>query len=199
MHYLVYDLRTAQTELLSESGLDSTERAAVARRGKRYLLMRSLLKRELSGRTGEAPENIRFHYSAEGKPLYDRQPFNISHSGDLFCIAFHHSDVGVDIERMRPLRHMQQLARRIMCDAQYDAWLARGENCTEFFACWCAAEALAKLHADSIWHAQQRPFLWREGNRIQPLFSNAPRVSIFTPADGFQGAVAVNEFNSENG
>lgn len=189
MHYLVYHLNRAQAELLQEKDLDAIEQKAYARRGSRYLLMRSLLKHELARLTGKDAATIRFTYGMHGKPAYTPQPFNMSHSGDVLCLAFHHSDIGVDIERIGKREHMAALARRIMCPPQFAAWQQRQSNAEEFYACWCTAEALAKQCGGSVWQAQQRPFLWHSSG-IEPLYESAPRVELFTPTEGYQGAVA---------
>lgn len=189
MHYLIYHLPSTNTELLTPAGLDVAELTACQRRGGCYLLIRSLLKRELARHSGEPAECIRFCYGPHGKPLYAPQPFNMSHSSDLLCIALHHSDIGVDIERMRPRKNLPALAERIMCPQQLAAWQSRGCDLAEFFDCWCTAEALAKHCGDTIWNALTRPFLWHP-HHITPLYTPAPTVELFTPAPGYHGAIA---------
>lgn len=189
MHYLLYQLSTVQADLLPPEALDATEQQAYARRGQRYLLIRTLLKRELARLTGKAAEDIRFTYTSTGKPEYDPYPFNISHSGDLLCLAFHHSPPGVDIERIRERAHLASLAHRIMCPQQLSAWQQRRCPTGEFYDCWCAAEALTKQCGSTIWQAQQRPFLWSHG-RIEPLYEHAPHIELFEPAAGYKGAMA---------
>lgn len=189
MHYLVYHLSHTQAPLLDPAVLDPTEQAAYARRGERYLLERTLLRRELARLCGGVAEDIRFSYTEQGKPEYDRHPFNLSHSGDILCLAFHHRALGVDVERVRERAHLPTLAKRIMCEAQLAAWHERGCQVQEFYDCWCTAEAIIKLHGGSIWQAGEYPFLHR-GNSIEPLFDNAPVIQLFTPAPGYAGAVA---------
>ena len=192
MHYLIYHLEEASghVEMLRTSELDATEQAAYAKQGERYLLIRTLLKRELARLCGMAAGEIRFTYTENGKPEFAAQPFNISHSGGLLCMAFHHRAVGVDVERVRERAQIEGLARRIMCTAQREAWEKRGRGVEEFFACWCAAEALTKHCGGTLWQAQQRPFLWQPGGRIETLYEGAPKVELFAPAAGYQGAVA---------
>lgn len=192
MHYLVYHPEQLQAPLplLDPATLDATEQAAYAVRGEPYLVERTLLRRELARISGEAPESIRFSYTPHGKPEYAPAPFNLSHSAGLLCLAFHHSAIGVDIERVRPLRHAPASAARIMCPQQHAAWLDRGSPEQEFFECWCAAEALVKLHGDTIWQAQRYPFLHHGAGGIEALFEPAPVVRLICPAPGFAGAVA---------
>lgn len=187
---MVYQLDSMpQQELLRVNDLDPTEQAAYARQGERYLLIRSILRKELAQRSGEAAHDIRFTYGPNGKPEYAAQPFNISHSGELLCLAFHHSSIGVDIERMSARRHMPRLARRIMCPEQLDAWLQRGSRPEEFYDCWCTAEALAKQSGESVWKAQERPFLWSPGG-IRLLYESRLSVKLFSPVESYRGAVA---------
>ena len=70
MHYLIYQLSQMRPPLLRPAELDATEQAASARRGERYLLIRSVLKHELSKRTGAPAASIRFTYTEQGKPEY---------------------------------------------------------------------------------------------------------------------------------
>ena len=93
-------------------------------------------------------------------------------------------------ERMLLRRLMHAVAARIMAPRQLQAFRARGCPLQEFYACWCAAEALAKRAGGTIWGAAgEHPFLYGESG-ISPLFSLAPRVELFSPAPGYLGAVA---------
>lgn len=169
--------------------LDEAEREAYAARGERYLRVRSQLKRELALRTGTAAADIRFSYSPAGKPLFAAQDFNISHSGELLCIAFHGGAVGVDIQQHRDVAHLRKVAERILGEEQLAALELFGFPPQEFFDCWCTAEALVKWAGDSIFNARRYPFIYDAG-RIRPLFGGAPRVQLFRPAPGYSGAVA---------
>lgn len=169
--------------------LDAAEREAYAARGERYLRVRSQLKRELALRTGTAAADIRFTYSPAGKPLFPAQEFNISHSGELLCIAFHGGAVGVDIQQHRDVAHLRKVAERILGEEQLAALELFGFPPQEFFDCWCTAEALVKWAGDSIFNARRYPFIYDAG-RIRPLFEGAPRVQLFRPAEGYSGAVA---------
>ena len=197
MHYLVYSLEKLPAAAAADAALlDERERAEHARRGARYLAERMLLRRELSRLSGVPVEEIRFTYSANGKPEFAPQPFNISHSRDCLCLAFHHGAVGVDVEFMRP-RNFAQIAPRIMAPQQLEGFLARRCPMEEFYACWCAAEALVKLAGDTVWHAAERyPFTYRDG-KITPLSAPETAVELFSPMPGYMGAVTF--FIQKNG
>ena len=188
MDYIIYNIAELPAELAELTELPPEEQSQAARRGTRYTLVRTLLRRELSRRTGQAPQDIRLTYSEHGKPLYPEQPFNLSHSGECLCLAFHHREIGVDVERVRP-RRFEPLASRFMCAEQFSAFVHRGCRKEEFYACWCATEALVKHAGDTMWHAPDYPFMYHHGH-IRCLFSGAPVVELFTPMPGYQGALA---------
>lgn len=189
MHYLLYNMTETKVQLLRPEELDATEQTAYAKRGELFLKERSILRHELARHTGIPAAQVQLIYSAYGKPECEQQPFNLSHSGDLLCIAFHHKSVGVDIERIRPRRHMREIAQRIMSAAQWEAWQARGCKQYEFYVCWCASEALVKWCGKSVLRAREIPFLYVDG-RIELCSPCAPVVDLFEAAPGYVGAVA---------
>lgn len=167
------------------SGLSDEERSFHPRRQ----LARALLRRELQQRLGCPATEIRFSYNEHGKPMVEGLHFNISHSGDCLCLAFHHRPIGVDVEYIKPRPKIQSLAARFMGDEQFAAFVSRGCPPDEFYACWCAAEAMIKHSGHTVWQAKHFPFLFRHGN-IVPLFEDAPQLLLFSPLPGYCGAVA---------
>ncbi len=62
------------------------------------------------------PTDLRFRYNRNGKPLLDDMPlgFNLAHSGALGLLAVGASRrIGVDIELIRPILHLESIARRL--------------------------------------------------------------------------------------
>lgn len=192
MTLLYYQLRSLPCGSAEQAVLSTEEWAAAQKRGKIYIQTRAVLRRELANRLGCTPQEIAFVYSEHGKPSLPGNPlyFNVSHSGDVLCLALHHAPIGVDVQKMRPLKTATLLAERIMCPQQLEAWQARGAQEKEFFDCWCAAEALVKHAGSTIWQAASHyPFLWHNG-RIHPLSELSPQVQLLSPAPGYCGAVA---------
>lgn len=189
MHYLIYDLREDYAPLLTPEHLDATERAAYAARGEKYLVMRTILRRELARRSGRQPEEILFTYGENGKPEFSPLHFNISHSGDKLALAFHDMAVGIDIELMRPRTQMRNVARRIMCPEQWEEWNAGGCSTEEFYNCWCVTEALVKMDGTGILHSGDHPFLLKGGD-VRLLNDSGVQVELITPSVGYAGAVA---------
>lgn len=190
MHYQIYSLDALPAADAADAALlDTVEKEAYARRGACYLAERMLLRRELSRLSGVPVQDVHFTYNANGKPEFAPQPFSLTHSGNCLCLAFHHRAVGVDVERVRP-RNFARLAPHFMAEQQALAFVERGCPMDEFYACWCAAEALVKCAGGSIWQARKSyPFRY-ENASIAPQFTPAPTVELFSPAPGYAGAVA---------
>lgn len=188
MDYLIYQLSALDAISAPFNALPDAEQEEAVRRGTKYAQIRTVLRQELSLRTGVRPESIVFNYSQHGKPVCELHPFNISHSRDCLCLAFHHKDIGVDVEYMRP-RPFASLAARFMSQQQLQDFMTKQCPIEDFYACWCAAEALVKHAGDTMWHAQQYPFVLKQ-NKIECLFQNAPVVELFSPMPGYRGAVA---------
>ena len=84
----------------------------------------------------------RFEKGPHGKPRLAGENgwlrFNLSHSGDVTLIAVARDvEVGVDVERIRPVIEMHAIARR---------WLGRDDIADEreFFRAWTRHEAMVK-------------------------------------------------------
>jgi 4'-phosphopantetheinyl transferase len=107
----------------------------------------SILNGYLGG--GEAAE---LGIDANGKPRLARDPerlsFNLSHSGTLALIAVAPggTEVGVDVERLRPRRDLRRLAERWLPAADAAAIAAAGDEALEavFYAAWTRHEARVK-------------------------------------------------------
>ncbi len=200
MDYLIYNLAAPHLHALADTSLLSEdEREAAEKRGKRYILTRCLLRRELGRRLDCPAADISLRYSEQGKPecVGTSTPihFNISHSGDCLAMAFDtQAPIGIDVERIRPRARLAQLAARIMCPEQLAAYQQRGCPTDEFYTCWCAAEALVKQAAGSIWQAKEHAFVCEHGRiRLLPLPATNARplltVHPFTPMPGYRGVV----------
>jgi len=187
--YLIYRFDELPPAVADISLLDEAEQLVYAKRGPFYLLERCLLKREIARRLSIAPADVRLQLGEQGKPYFPGIYFNLSHSAGLLCLAFYHAPVGVDIECIRPRKRINGLAARIMSPEQLRRFTERGCPIEEFYACWCSAEALVKRAGLGIGCAKRFPFLYCQGN-ICMQADDPLTVELFTPAPGFQGAVA---------
>lgn len=121
----------------------------------RYAVTRGVL-RVLAGMTlDRSPEQIRFDYSAHGKPsIVDGRGilFNVSHSGNRAVIAFSGAEVGVDIERVRPFSEPMNLVKRFFSAQEREAFekVDAEEQEALFFRCWTRKEAFVKALGDGL-------------------------------------------------
>jgi 4'-phosphopantetheinyl transferase len=136
---------------LRRDELARAERFAFPELRSRFVVARGALREILGRYTGLAPERLRFRYGPHGKPFLAEPAaapfFNLAHSGDAaVCAVTGAGDVGVDLERHRPLEDLAGLAGRCFSHRER-ADLARvpaEERETAFFACWTRKEAYVK-------------------------------------------------------
>ena len=108
--------------------------------------VRSILARYL----GSDPAAIRFEATAGGKPVI-REPqtpieFNLSHSHGLVLLTLGRQALGIDIERLRPIRDSLSIARRVLAatDIQQLEQVDEPARSVAFLACWTRFEACQK-------------------------------------------------------
>lgn len=185
MDYLCYRLSELKEASVDTTVLtDAEQQLSETRR-----MARALLRHEIARRTGIPAAQVVFSYNEHGKPLTTGIHFNISHSADFLCMAFHHEAVGVDIQQKRRQAAISKLAPRIMCREQLERFKAGGERAEDFYRCWSIAEALVKLHGSTIWQAQEYPFLLFE-NGVKYSREDAIAIETFQPHPDYYGAVA---------
>jgi 4'-phosphopantetheinyl transferase len=116
----------------------------------RFVCAHGALRRILARYAGLAPAAIRYRLGPKGKPHLECGPrleFNLSHSGGLALAAVACSrEVGVDVECVRPIPELLDIARRMFprSDAEALVALAPPEREAAFFRCWTRLEARLK-------------------------------------------------------
>ncbi len=105
------------------------------------------------------PQEIHFEYGRHGKPFLADQPeparlqFNLSHSHGLLLTAVSRfCAVGVDVERIRELDDMDDLANQLLSPVEEINWRklpVDRQNCA-FFNLWTRKEACLKATGDGI-------------------------------------------------
>lgn len=133
--------------------LTDLERERIARLGlpllrQRAALSRAWLRSVLGQLRDEAPEQVPLEISAHGKPFCRGGPaFNISHSEDRLVIALStEGEVGVDIEMIRPLEDLDNLAALVFSPAEQRqlSTLHPAGRLAAFYRGWTRKEALIK-------------------------------------------------------
>jgi len=117
----------------------------------RFVAARGLLRELLGAYLEMDPARLRFRQNAWGKPLLLEPPdalqFNVAHTDDLALVAVSAGGaVGIDVERVRPLAHLDRLAARAFSPLEYAAFreLSPSQQLEAFFAVWTRKEAYMK-------------------------------------------------------
>ena len=196
------------TATLSPDERERAERFVQERHRRRFAACRGIVRAILAGLTGAKAASLSFRYGAHGKPALPDQGeeglrFNVSHSEDRALIAVARGrEVGVDLERLRPVADAERIAERFFSVPERDALralppAARSEG---FLTCWTRKEAYVKARGEGLSHpldafavsvAPRSPArLWSAGADAGEL----ARWSLAALAldDGFVGALVVD-------
>jgi 4'-phosphopantetheinyl transferase len=126
---------------------------------RRFIVARGILRRILGARVGVEPGRIRFEYGGRGKPrlagAHARVRFNVAHSHGhgLFAVSAG-TDVGADIEMVRPLPDTMAIAERFFSPDERSRLraLPPPERDIAFFRCWTRKEAYIKGLGEGLAH-----------------------------------------------
>jgi 4'-phosphopantetheinyl transferase len=196
------DLESARA-LLSDDESTRAARFVFDVHRDRFVACRAWLRALLGERLGRDAFGLRFEYGPSGKPgLAGSGPrFNVSHSDRYALLAVaERGEVGVDIERIRPMRDMDSVAERVFSVAERAA-LNRvpGERRVEaFFAGWTRKEAYIKARGEGIGllSAIEVALAPGEAARLirvagQPDELGRWSIEAFAPVAGFAAAVCL--------
>lgn len=118
-------------------------------------MLRAILGRYLEIK----PQCVRFHYKPGGKPALcddqgrQRPHFNLSHSADVCLVAITpRQELGVDVEFLRPLPHVEKLAERYFSPAEYAVFsrVPANQKPVAFWNCWTRKEAYIKAIGEGL-------------------------------------------------
>jgi 4'-phosphopantetheinyl transferase len=127
---------------------------------RRFLITRGALRLLLGHYLCVPPEDLKFDFEVYTKPRLAPghrasvdMRYNVSHSGDLALVAVTTGcEIGVDIEQLRAVKQMEEIAQRYFHRLEVDAVLATRvkDRPAAFFRCWTAKEALLKAIGSGI-------------------------------------------------
>ncbi|NOX46626.1 MAG: 4'-phosphopantetheinyl transferase superfamily protein [Chlorobi bacterium] len=114
----------------------------------RSLLGEVIARRVLSEKTATPGKAIVFEKSEKGKPYlagHSNPYFNISHSGNYVVLAFADEEVGIDVEKIRPINY--RVAKRFYSKAEFAELDKKDgqEKLEFFFDLWTLKESYLKL------------------------------------------------------
>ena len=121
-----------------------------------YVLSRAALRILLAAYTETVAAHIQFDYGPSGKPscrIFSEISFNVAHSKAVTILAFTRKcELGVDVEEVRPLPEMADIARQFFCPEEAAELLSLPVQQRQhaFFLCWTRKEAYLKAVGDGI-------------------------------------------------
>lgn len=143
------------SSFLSPEEQDRAARFSLERQRSGFLLARGAI-RYLLGRYLDAdPAGLEFRYGSHGKPLMRGGgiEFSVTRSSGLIACAFAcRGDVGIDIERIRPVARTAEIAERFFT-LEEQAEIGRSDSAARlhaFFRCWTRKEAFLKATGEGL-------------------------------------------------
>jgi 4'-phosphopantetheinyl transferase len=177
------------------------ERFRFADHRRRYQIGHGGLRTILGGYLAIAPAAVEFTLGPRGKP-YLQGPgpfFNLSHSGKLALIGIAQCELGLDVEKVRHLESLTEIAQRHFSPSEFEALCALHGPARElgFYRCWTRKEAYIKaigeglsmpLDTFDVTLCEEPQFLACRDGREDPADWSLLDVS---PGPEFVGAVAL--------
>ncbi len=140
--------------LLSDKERQKLERLRFADHRRRFEIGHGALRTILGGYLGEHAAAIEFVNGPRGKPYVSGKGpfFNTSHSGKLGIVAIAKVELGVDLEKVRHLESLTEIARRHFSPCEWDHLsLLDGEHRElAFYRCWTRKEAYIKALGEGL-------------------------------------------------
>jgi 4'-phosphopantetheinyl transferase len=196
------------SRLLSPEERAQAARFHFERDRRRFIVGRSALRILVGRYVGADPGQLRFRYEAHGKPYLSVDynlcglRFNLAHSNELAVYAFTLGrEVGIDVEYIRSLPDVEQIAARFFSAQEYVAlrMFEESQRLEAFFNCWTRKEAYIKAIGDGLSHPLdqfQVSLFPKEPARLLNVEGSPEEVSrwcmtSFVPAPGYVGALVV--------
>jgi 4'-phosphopantetheinyl transferase len=144
-------------KLLSPDEVERMERFHFDVDRKNFLFCRSMLRMLLASYLGTPPTELRFAYSAHGKPSlaapFGDLEFNLSHTSGLALFGICRGQrIGLDVERIRKEFNVMEIAGRFFSSSEKRA-LAQMPGISShdaFFHCWTRKEAFVKARGEGL-------------------------------------------------
>ena len=121
----------------------------------RYVAARATLRLQLGAFLDCDPKSLLLQYTSHGKPFIEQCgiEFNLSHSGDWVLFAFTRcGEIGVDIEHIRPMPDMRDVAKQNFAASEFARWQATPEQDRKeaFYRCWTRKESFIKAIGEGL-------------------------------------------------
>lgn len=196
-------------QLLSSDEQERASRFIFEKDQRHFTVGRGVLKQILARYLALAPPQIGLTYGPHGKPTLDEScqiSFNLSHSHGLAVYAVsRRRKIGIDLEKVRPLEDMVNLARRFFSRAEFEAFssLSATDQQAGFFSGWTRKEAYVKAMGNGLLHPlHDFDVVLTPGRPAELLYvkndPDAPKrwsLSTMQPAHDYIGALCVEGYD----
>ncbi len=200
--FSIWKIEETAEELLSQLQLKAHERSYLetlnnGKRNLHWLSTRVLLRKMIN-----TSEYIDCQVDSSGKPYLTNFPYHISlsHSFDYAAVMISRNKaVGIDIELIKD--KIERIAHKFMSEDEL-SFISRESPVEHLYACWCAKEAVYKLHGKKnisfLDHIRIAPFDYSGGGKFAVSLQAGHSITSFTVHyDSFMnymiGYVAGNE------
>ena len=144
----------AYRDLMSAAELERLQRYRFADHQRRFQVGHGALRLILAGYLKVEPSTIEYRVGPRGKPYVVGHDlfFNLSHSGKLALIGVAKSELGLDVEKVRHLESLRQIAERHFSGAEFaklDALKGSPQELA-FYRCWTRKEAYIKALGEGL-------------------------------------------------
>jgi len=119
-----------------------------------FILGRGFLRVILGEHISADPAAVHFAYGTRGKPslVGSVVRFNLSHADDMLLLGVSDDrELGVDVERIRPMANMDTVARSNFSPLEQRVYFAQdAQQLQVFYTCWTRKEAYIKATGDGF-------------------------------------------------
>ena len=187
-------------ESLSSDEISRAERFYFPEHSQRFIAGRGSLRTILGSYLGVEPAQVEFEYQQRGKPILAAKfadsglLFSLSHSQDLgLCGVSYQRLIGVDLEYLRPLSDLENIAKRFFLPSEYEVikFLSNEQKQQVFFRYWTCKEAYLKATGDGLVQLEQIEVYLTPTAPAQLLLPGDWSLQELVPADNFAAAVVV--------
>ncbi|MCG6135214.1 MAG: 4'-phosphopantetheinyl transferase superfamily protein [Nostoc sp. LLA-1] len=167
---------------------------------RRFIAGRGSLRSILGSYLGIEPQQVKFDYQPRGKPVLAANlsnsgiAFNLSHSQGLaLCAVNYHRSIGVDLECIRPMSDIENLAQRFFLPREYDLVRSLSGNQQQeiFFRYWTCKEAYLKATGEGLAQLEQIEVVLNISESAKLQTSEDWSLFELTPTKNYLAAVVV--------
>jgi len=185
---------------LSSDEIARAERFYFPEHRHRFIVGRGSLRGILGLYLDVKPEKVEFEYQHRGKPFLAQKFansslfFNFSNSQNLaLCAVTYQRLIGVDLEFIRPMSDLENLAKRFFLAREYELLksLPFEQQQQIFFRYWTCKEAYLKATGDGLVQLEQIEISLTLNEPAKFVISEDWNLRELVPADNFAAAVVV--------